>query len=106
MKKGMINTEWANCSQQDTLPLIFSRIWWVQDDEKDAQFHIVTQNNLDCIFRIIESEDESERDLELISVCKIDNLFTDSKKTDSPHFFHEPYPLESIHVTERLIRMN
>ena len=36
LKKGMINTAWANSSIEDAIPLIFSRIWWVKDDEKDA----------------------------------------------------------------------
>ena len=53
-----------------------------------------------------EDEITGERELKLISVCKIDNLHTDVYKADSPHYFKEPYILEDRNVTERLIRMN
>ena len=103
--EDMINTEWKEAKEGEGLPLIFSRMKWVQDS-KENRLHLVNQSNIDCIFEIIEHKEPSKRGLKLVSVCKIDNLNTDINKPDSPHFFYEPYKLEATHVTERLIRMN
>ena len=71
---------------------------------------ILTQNNLDCIFEMCTTDPKDEsmksRYLKLISVSRIDNLYTDTYVLDSPHFYQEPYTLEPRDVSERLIRMN
>ena len=50
--------------------------------------------------------DPEQRFLKLISVCKIDNQHTDVTRHDSPHFYHQPFSLNSRDVIERLIRAN
>ena len=66
--------------------LIFSRIRWDKDDPDERTLRIATKGNLDVILRIISTDpnvehpDDAEygkRGFEVISVCKIDNLFTD-----------------------------
>ena len=100
----MINTEWVTSAEKDALPLIFSHMKWVQD-EHENRFHLVTQTNLDCIFELVPHPTIEKRgEINLISVVKIDNMYTDYWRPDSPHLFHEPYPLEQSYVTERLIR--
>lgn len=90
------------------IDLILSRMRWEPCDS-ETRLRIVTQNNLDCIFEIegdLDTDDQSQRHLRLISVVKIDNLQTDMYRVDSPHFFHQPYSLAVGEVVERLIRMN
>ena len=75
----------------------------------------MTQNNLDCIFEIFGGgADETGKVksaskkpyLKLISVCKVDNLHTDTTKVNSSHYYHDPFYLPPDYVTDRLIRMN
>ena len=101
----MMKTQWRDMKDEEALPLIFSRMKWVQDC-KENRLHIVNESNFDCIFELIEHPDIKQRGLKLVSCVKVDNLHTDYYKPDSPHFFHEPYQLEPNFVTERLIRMN
>ena len=54
------------------------------EDEEEKTLRVATQNNLDCILRM-ETTDEKDveekaRYIKVISVCKVDNLFTDLKK--------------------------
>ena len=55
-----------------------------------------------------DSSDEKQSNyyLKLISFCKIDNLYTDTREMDSPHFYHQPYYLKPRDISERLIRIN
>ena len=101
----MINTDWKAAKEGKALEMIFSRMKWVLD-RNEIKLHIVNQSGIDCIFKLIQDEDPTKRGLELVSVCRIDNLHTDVVKPDSPHFFYEPYVIENKYVTERLIRMN
>ena len=101
----MINTEWRGMTEWAAIDLIFSRMTWYPD-ENERRLRVVAQNNFDCIFEIVDHINPAERKLKLISVCKIDNLHTDKYKTDSPHYFKQPYTLQTNEVTERLIRMN
>mmetsp|Transcript_8563 Transcript_8563/g.10589 ORF Transcript_8563/g.10589 Transcript_8563/m.10589 type:complete len:124 (+) Transcript_8563:1841-2212(+) len=86
----MINTEWNDLSEYEAIDLIFARMKW-EPDEGERRLRIATHNNLDCIFEMC-STDETDQDIEqrflkLISVCKIDNLYTDFYRQDSPHFY-------------------
>ena len=105
----MITTEWAGRQLETALDLIFSRLKW-EPDENERRLRIVTKNNLDCILEMRSYDDQdldpSQRYLKLLSVCKIDNLHTNLVKRDSPHFYDDPYLLDSSDVTSRLIRMN
>ena len=107
LPEDLINTQWKNLPENAAIELIMSRMRW--DDVSEHRIRIVSQNNLDCIFDIdgdLESEDESKRFLSLKSVVKVDNLYTDFYRNDSPHYFHQPYSLRTDQVRERLIRMN
>ena len=87
----MMTTEWAGIEDEKAIDLIFSRMKW-EPDESERRIRICTSTNLDCIFEIkaTDAEDEQVEDryLELISVCKVDNLHTDVYRQDSPHFYH------------------
>ena len=50
--------------------------------------------------------DLSARYLKLISVSKIDNLFINKSRLDSPHLLCEPFTLKASDVLERLMRIN
>lgn len=72
----MINLEWKDRPDSVAIDLILSRMRWEPCDS-ETRLRIVTQNNLDCIFEIegdLETDDQSQRHLRLISVVKIDNL--------------------------------
>ena len=96
-------------SGPDGLKLLFSRMRW-EPDQNERRLRILTENNLDCIFEMSSTDptdkDPKQRYLKLISVCKIDNLYTDTDNLDSHHFYHEPFTLKTRDVLERLIRMN
>lgn len=110
----MIQTEWPGLQNEEAIDMIFSRIKWESsdEDENDLKLRIATENNLDCIFKICKSknsrnlQESDRRYLKLISVCKIDNLYTDMNKQDSHHFFYEPFYVPPKDVVERLIRIN
>ena len=57
------------------------------EDEEEKTLRVATQNNLDCILRMEttdeKDEEEKARYIKVISVCKVDNLFTDLKKQKS-----------------------
>ena len=88
----MITTEWEGLAENDAIDLIFSRLKW-EPHESEHRLRICTSNNLDCIFEIVVKEGHSnegpeDRELKLLSVCKIDNQHTDVIRQDSPHFYH------------------
>lgn len=105
----MMTTEYGDLSEYEAIDLIFSRMKW-EPDEKERRIRICTSNNLDCIFEIQATDEPDEnpedRYLKLISACKIDNLHTDVYRQDSPHFYHQPFSLDTKDVIERLLRMN
>jgi hypothetical protein len=74
-----------------------SRIRWVDDNK----LRILNLGNLDCIFEIVDNSkegkkpDQSNRYLKLISAVKVDNLYENRTKLDSPHMFFERNPLET-----------
>lgn len=106
MQLDMIDTSWQGLQDKEALKMIFSRMKWVSDDS-ERRLHILTPYNLDCIFEIKGDENSDISPyLQLISVCKIGNLFTDTIKPDSPHYFHDPFLIPHTFVTDRLIRMN
>ena len=90
--------------------MVFSRMKWEDQDTNERTLRIVAQSNLDCIFEIRtndpENKDPNQRYLHLLSVVKLDNLHTDCQQIDSPHYFYQPYPLDTSKIVERLIRMN
>ena len=53
-----------------------------------------------------DSEDIENRNLTLISATRVDNLYANMKKRDSPHLLWEPIPYQPSEVIQRLMRLN
>lgn len=93
----LVSLTWGNMEFKDAIKQIASRFKWINERE----FNFVNERNLDSIFRI-----EDDLTVRLISTVKIDNLFENSYKRDSPHLLLQPTAHKSRDVLERLIRMN
>jgi len=98
----LINTDWSGVSERMSIHMIFTHLKW----ESETSIRIVTQSRLDCILQMQCHEDPLQRSFKLLSLSKIDNLFTDQVRMDSHHSLVHPFSLEAQDVLERLIRMN
>ena len=105
--RDLLNTDWGTMTGESAIKIITSRFMWLSDDS----FRIIMEGNLDCIFKFEDlGEDKKGNDrkpvMKLISCAKVDNLFVNMNKRDSPHVILHPPTLESRDVLERLIRLN
>ena len=83
----MIKMKWLKLPSEEAQDLVFSHVRFCSDFGDEKTLRITTQNNLDCILRM-ETTDEKDKDpekryIKVISVSKVDNLFTDLKKQKS-----------------------
>jgi len=84
--KDLISTKWGEMIGLPAIKLILSRFRWVTD----TRLRFINNGNMDCIFEMTGEPAQ----LKLLSAVKVDNLFENTSKIDSPHLLFDQAELE------------